>query len=72
MLGSRDRPLHPSTILVLCFFAAGAIACDERGSTTSTGGEAVLVGSELPLGSEPVELDPADFTTEIDNSNPFA
>ena len=23
--------------------------------------------SELPQGSEPVELDPADFTTEIDN-----
>jgi hypothetical protein len=31
-------------------------------TTATTGGE-----STLPVGSEPVQLDPADFTTEIDN-----
>jgi hypothetical protein len=31
------------------------------------GGSKSGAGSELPKGSEPAELDPADFTTEIDN-----
>jgi hypothetical protein len=42
--------------------ALGVVACggdDDSGSASA--------GSELPKGSEPVELDPADFTTEIDN-----
>jgi hypothetical protein len=32
------------------------------------GGSNSSAGSELPTGSEPAKLDPADFTTEIDNS----
>ena len=39
-----------------CMFAAGSLA-----------GAAPAGGSDLPRGSEVVELDPADFTTEIDN-----
>jgi hypothetical protein len=31
------------------------------------GGSSSSAGSELPTGSEPANLDPADFTTEIDN-----
>ena len=53
---------------LLCLLAlVGLTACDDGGNTTSSGGEASPVGSELPRGSEPVELDPADFTTDIDN-----
>jgi hypothetical protein len=37
-----------------------------NGSTTSITG-ATGTGTALPQGSEPVKLDPADFTTEIDN-----
>src|SRR5215208_835336 len=42
--------------------ALGLAACgsDESGSDEAS-------GSDLPQGSEPVKLDPADFTTQIDN-----
>jgi hypothetical protein len=36
-------------------------------TTGVAAGAAPSGGSDLPQGSEPVELDPADFTTEIDN-----
>jgi len=49
-----------------CLLFVGACGDDDSGSTTSTNG-AADAGSSLPQGSEPVELDPADFTTEIDN-----
>jgi hypothetical protein len=45
-------------------FIAATAACG-GGSSQSTGGAAAQ--SSLPQGSEPVQLDPADFTTEIDN-----
>jgi hypothetical protein len=45
-------------------FIAATAACG-GGSSQSTGGAAEQ--SSLPQGSEPVQLDPADFTTEIDN-----
>ena len=46
--------------------AATIAAC---GGDSDGGGEtgAVADAASLPQGSEPVELDPADFTTEIDN-----
>jgi hypothetical protein len=37
-------------------------ACDEEAATTQAPAE-----SDLPQGSEPVELDPASFTADIDN-----
>jgi hypothetical protein len=49
--------------IALTGIALLAIAgCGESAETTSTAGS-----EALPQGSEPVELDPADFTTEIDN-----
>ncbi len=39
-------------------------------AVTACGGDesgAASAGSDLPQGSEPVELDPADFTSEVDN-----
>lgn len=43
---------------------AAIAAC---GSGDSTAEAPASAGSALPQGSEPVELDPAEFTTEIDN-----
>ena len=41
---------------------------DEGGTTTAaTGTTPAAVESDLPQADEPVELDPADFTTDIDN-----
>jgi hypothetical protein len=57
------------TVLVLACSVLALAACgdDDSGngsqSTTSGGGN----GSSLPQGSDAVSLDPADFTTEIDN-----
>jgi hypothetical protein len=50
--------------------AAGALAAcggDETTTTVTTGSEEQASSEGLPQGSEPVELDPAEFTTEIDN-----
>ena len=76
MFRSRDRSAHftgkPLSVirimLVLCLLAlVGVTACDEDGNAISSGGEAAPVGSELPRGSEPVKLHPADFTTDVNN-----
>jgi hypothetical protein len=51
-----------------CALLIGACGDDDSGNgagNTTTG--AADAGSTLPQGSDPVELDPADFTTEIDN-----
>jgi hypothetical protein len=54
---------HTLTIATVCLLAAVAIgACGDDDAD----GDA-SASSDLPQGSEPVELDPADFTTEIDN-----
>ncbi len=48
--------------------AATAAGCGEGGDQSSTGAaESSGSGTALPQGSEQVELDPAEFTTEIDN-----
>ena len=59
--------------LVIAAILAAAVACgsdnDEHARGTASGATD-REGSEappLPQGSEPVELDPADFTSEIDN-----
>jgi hypothetical protein len=46
-----------ATAALLAAVALGACGDDDDGGSAS----------DLPQGSEPVELDPADFTTEIDN-----
>jgi hypothetical protein len=43
------------------------LACALLGALTACGGGSQ--SSNLPVGSEPVKLDPADFTIEIDNPN---
>ena len=50
--------------------AAGLAACgggDETTTVTETTAGEPAPASDLPQGSEPVELDPSEFTTEIDN-----
>jgi hypothetical protein len=60
MASIPSRTLAIATASVLAAVAVGACGDDDDGGN---GGSA----SELPQGSEPVELDPAEFTTEIDN-----
>ena len=43
--------------------SAALVACGGDEETTAEAG----AGANLPQGSEPVKLDPAEFTTEIDN-----
>jgi hypothetical protein len=49
------------TLRTLPFVAAAVVVLAACGGSKSS------AGSELPTGSEPAKLDPADFTTEIDN-----
>ncbi len=51
-------------VLVACSDTAGPVGSAAASSTVSVSVEAT---GNLPQGSEPVDLDPADFTTEIDN-----
>ena len=61
---ARDRPAPRAAIVAVAFVgsALALTACgdDENGSSGAS-------GSDLPQGSEHVEIDPAEFTTEIDN-----
>jgi len=61
----RGSKLKPGAALLLITASVGLAACggDEAPATT----ESVDSSTGLPQGSEPVELDPGDFTTEIDN-----
>jgi hypothetical protein len=55
---------------VCCLVAVGGCGSDDDKSTPSTSTSQAGSGdgtSTLPTGSEPVDLDPADFTTNIDN-----
>jgi hypothetical protein len=49
--------------------AAALAACGGNGDSGKSNAEALTTAakSSLPQGSEPVELDPADFSTQIDN-----
>ena len=51
-----------ATVLALALAIAACGSDDDEPTGTAAGGE-----SSLPQGSEPVRLDPAEFTTEIDN-----
>ena len=50
-----------ASILILAVGASAIAACGDEANGSSDG------TVSLPQGSEPVELDPAEFTTEIDN-----
>jgi hypothetical protein len=47
--------------------SVGAGACGSDAGGSEGGGTETAPGTELPQGSEPVNLDPAEFTAEIDN-----
>jgi hypothetical protein len=51
------------TLRAIPFVAAAVVLLAACG-----GGSKSSAGSQLPTGSEPAKLDPADFTTEIDNA----
>ncbi len=53
----------------LLLAAVGITACGDSGGSGggSSGPDTTASSTQLPQGSEPVNLDPADFTTNIDN-----
>src|SRR5918999_3052563 len=51
--------------IALVLLTAGCNANSNAGAARAQGGAGS--GNDLPQGSEPVKLDPADFTTRIDN-----
>jgi len=57
-----------TTLALACLvLALGACGDDDSGNGSQNTTAAAGGDSSLPQGSDPVELDPADFTTEIDN-----
>jgi hypothetical protein len=62
---------HATFLISTVLFIGFAMACgggSSQSTTPETGANATApTASSLPGGSEPVKLDPADFTTEIDN-----
>ncbi len=55
------RLRHTAAVLAVAALAVALAACGDDEAA------APAAGSELPQGSEQVELDPGEFTTEIDN-----
>ena len=55
---SVSHPLATGLIIILAMISLAACGDEGNGSDTS---------ADLPQGSEPVDLDPADFTARIDN-----
>ena len=67
----RKIKMAATTLAVAAVSALGVAACggDETPTVTQAAPTASSspAGSNLPQGSEPVKLDPAEFTTKIDN-----
>jgi hypothetical protein len=62
------RPMRRMAMLTLVTLSVvSAAACGGGGSSGNAGSTRSTATSTLPRGSEPVNLDPADFTTRIDN-----
>ena len=61
----QRRNLRTALGLALIGAVASVGACGEDDESTADG--TGTVGEALPQGSEPVELEPSEFTTEIDN-----
>jgi hypothetical protein len=59
MVSTERRAIAIAAASLLAALTIASCGDDDEGEGTS--------GSELPQGSEPVQLDPADFTAEIDN-----
>jgi hypothetical protein len=70
--GPAEAPRHLALVLGLTLAVGSLVACTDGDSNTQAAASDETPaedsgGFDLPQGSEPVELDPADFTTEIDN-----
>lgn len=63
----RHTALAITTVLLIATTAACGGGNSEPASQPSGGTDSGPAASSLPQGSEPVQLDPADFTTAIDN-----
>ena len=64
------RPITTSkavTAIAVLTSAVGLGACGGGETTVTQTGPASQPGADLPQGSEPVKLDPSEFTTQIDN-----
>jgi hypothetical protein len=60
--------LMPAAMAIGILGAALALtACGDDDNGGDPGGETTAAAQDMPQGSEPVDLDPADFTIEIDN-----
>jgi hypothetical protein len=67
-MGTLRSKLMPATTAIGVLGAALALAaCGGDDGDGDSGGQTSAATTTLPRGSEPVDLDPADFTTEIDN-----
>jgi hypothetical protein len=68
-MGSKISTIRNMSIAVVALLAmaVGVAACGNDNGDGSGGKAASSAVSTLPTGSEPVNLDPADFTTEITN-----
>jgi hypothetical protein len=63
-MGTRKRAMSALSLVATGFVLA---ACGGGGGSDATGALASAASSKLPQGSEPVDLNPADFTSKIDN-----
>ena len=61
-----SKAARTGCVAILATAAIGVAACGDD-EADATAGASASTTADLPQGSEPVELDPADFTTEIDN-----
>ena len=59
--------MRAKTVLIALLATAALVAVALSACGENESDAAGSSGSELPQGSEPVEVDPAEFTTEIDN-----
>jgi hypothetical protein len=64
---ARRKKLPTAVSLIGLIVAALVLGACGGDDDNDSGGETSAATAELPQGSEPVTLDPADFTTEIDN-----
>ena len=62
MVAAVPRPFRALAALALLLSALAVEACGG-----DDGGSGEKAGADLPQGTEPVDLNPADFTTRIDN-----
>ena len=59
-----------ATLVGVLLMAASTVACSDDDAGIAANGRSAsqsLVNADLPQGADPVDLDPADFTTNIDN-----